>query len=261
VTPRSNSSLSDSGSRASTRWHRERRRPHAGLARRACCTEERRRNAFYLRANQLAYEVSHWAEARDLYRACLNLDPDYAPGWARLARCERLIGKFSSSAEQATANLARAEEAFQRALALNSDLSIGHSLYAQLMIDVGRADDAMRLLLERATRRPTDPELYAGLVHALRYCGLLEASVAAHHRARHLDPTVPTSIHHTWWMMGEYQGALTQTLGDIGYMQGLALASLGREREAIAATALARARDDRRPDSILSDVAARTARR
>jgi DNA-binding winged helix-turn-helix (wHTH) protein/tetratricopeptide (TPR) repeat protein len=191
--------------------------------------------AFYLRANQLAYEVSHWAEARDLYRACLNLDPDYAPAWARLARCERLIGKFSSSAEQATANLARAEEAFHRALALNSDLSIGHSLYAQLMIDVGRADDAMRLLLERATRRPTDPELYAGLVHALRYCGLLEASVAAHVRARHLDPTLPTSIHHTWWMMGEYESALAQTLGDIGYMQGLALASLGREREAIAA--------------------------
>jgi hypothetical protein len=46
---------------------------------------------------------------------------------------------------------------------------------------------------------------------------------------------VPTSIHHTWWMMGEYESALAQTLGDIGYMQGLALASLGREREAIAA--------------------------
>jgi hypothetical protein len=36
-------------------------------------------------------------------------------------------------------------------------------------------------------------------------------------------------------MMGKYEGALAETLGDIGYMQGLALASLGREREAIAA--------------------------
>jgi DNA-binding winged helix-turn-helix (wHTH) protein/tetratricopeptide (TPR) repeat protein len=191
--------------------------------------------AFYLRANQLAHEVSHWAEARDLYRACLDLDPDYAPAWARLARAERLIGKFSSSVEDAAAHLARADDAFQRALGLNPDLSIGHSLYAQLMIDVGRADDAMRLLLERAGRRPTDPELYAGLVHALRYCGLLEASIAAHRRARQLDPTMPTSIHHTWWMIGEYEHALAETLGDIGYMQGLALASLGREREAIAA--------------------------
>jgi TolB-like protein len=191
--------------------------------------------AFYLRANQLAYEVSRWTEARDLYRVCVDADPDYAPAWARLARCERLIGKFSTSSEETTGCLARAEEAFQRALALNPNLSIGHSLYGQLMIDVGRADEAMRRLLERVRHRPLDPELYAGLVHALRYCGLLDASVAAHHRARALDPTVTTSIHHTWWMMGEYERALAETFGDIGYMQGLALASLGREREAVAA--------------------------
>jgi hypothetical protein len=36
-------------------------------------------------------------------------------------------------------------------------------------------------------------------------------------------------------MLGEYERALAETLGDIGYMQGLALASLGREREAVAA--------------------------
>lgn len=78
-------------------------------------------------------EVSHWTEARDLYRACLDLDPEYAPAWARLARCERLIGKYSSSTEEAQASLARADACFQRALALNPDLSISHSLYAQYM--------------------------------------------------------------------------------------------------------------------------------
>ena len=83
--------------------------------------------------------------------------------------------------------------------------------------------------------RPNDAELYAGLVHALRYCCLLDASLAAHRHARRLDPTVPTSIHHTWWMKGEYARALSETFGDIGYIQGLALASLGRERDALAA--------------------------
>jgi len=191
--------------------------------------------AFYLRANQVAYEVSRWTEARDMYRACLESDPEYAPAWARLGRCERLIGKFSAAADETRVCLVRAERAFQRALALNPELSIAHSLYAQLLIDVGRADESMQRLLGLAARRPTDPELYAGLVHALRYCGLLEASVAAHRRARRLDPTVPTSVHHTWWMIGAYDSALSETFGDIGYMQGLALASLGREREAIAA--------------------------
>jgi DNA-binding winged helix-turn-helix (wHTH) protein len=191
--------------------------------------------AFYLRANQLAYEASRWIEARDLYRAAIDADPDYSPAWARLARCERLIGKFSASAGETRDCFSRAAEAFERAISLNADLSITHSLYAQLLIDIGRADEAMTRLLEQVARRPNEADLFAGLVHALRYCGLVDASVSAHARARRLDPTVPTSVHHTWWMKGEYERALAETFGDIGYMQGLALASLGREAEASAA--------------------------
>ena len=65
--------------------------------------------------------------------------------------------------------------------------------YAQLECDAGRAVDAMRRLLQRA-RRAVDPEHFAGLVHACRYAGLLNASVAAHEEARRLDPRIPTSV-------------------------------------------------------------------
>jgi serine/threonine-protein kinase len=190
--------------------------------------------ALYLRANQLAYEVSHWREARELYRASVEADPRYAPAWARLARCERLLGKYSVDRTERVGCVARADEAIRRSLALNAELSFAHTLYAQLMIDVGRADEAMRRLLERLARRPADPELYAGLVHALRYCGLLDESIAAHSRARALDAAVPTSVHHTWWMKGEYQRVIdTQPYGGIGYVSGISLVALGREREAI----------------------------
>ena len=191
--------------------------------------------AFYLRANQLAYEASQWAHARDLYEECLRVDPGYAPAWAGLARCQRVIGKYSASSVDATASLKEAERAFERALSLDPDLSAAHNLYAQLEVDLGRAEGAMCRLIARARRHPVDPQLYAGLVHALRFCGLLDESIAAHRRARELDATVPTSVHHTWWMQGEYERALGETYGDIGYMPGLALASLGRDREAIAA--------------------------
>jgi eukaryotic-like serine/threonine-protein kinase len=206
-----------------------------GAAPRASAPRNPAAYAFYLRANQLAYETSRWTEARELYRECLQADPDHAAAWAGLARCNRVIGKFASSEQEADDLLTDAERGFQRALALEPDLSVAHNLYAQLEVDLGRAPDAMRRLIARASRRPLDPQLFAGLVHALRFCGLLDESLAAHHRARELDPTVTTSVHHTWWMLREYERALGETYGDIGYMPGLALASLGRERDAVAA--------------------------
>lgn len=189
----------------------------------------------YLRANQLAYETSQWTRARELYEAALGEDPHYAPAWARLARCHRVIGKFAASRDEAQRSLARAEDAFERALTLEPALPLTHSLYAQLEVDLGRAEQAMLRLIQSARARPHAAELFAGLVHALRFCGLLDWSVAAHRRARSLDPGILTSVHHTWWMKGDYDNALRETYGDIGYMPGVALAALGRERDAIAA--------------------------
>lgn len=189
----------------------------------------------YLRANQLAYETSQWLKARELYEAALREDPSYAPAWARLARCHRVIGKFAASPDETRHSFSLAEDAFRQALALDPTLSLAHSLYAQLEVDLGRAEQAMLRLVGQARERPQAAELFAALVHALRFCGLLDWSVAAHRRARALDPTLPTSVHHTWWMKGEYERALSETYGDIGYMPGVALAALGRPDDAIAA--------------------------
>jgi eukaryotic-like serine/threonine-protein kinase len=189
----------------------------------------------YLRANQLAYETSQWESARELYEAALREDPRYAPAWARLGRCHRVIAKFAGPTTETLTSFSRAEAAFTRALSLDPDLSLAHNLYAQLEVDLGRSEQAMVRLVSRIGAQPHAPDLFAGLVHVLRFCGLLDLSVAAHRRARVLDATIPTSVHHTWWMKGEYEHALGETFGDIGYMPGLALASLGRHREAIAA--------------------------
>ena len=70
---------------------------------------------------------------------------------------------------------ARAEDAFRRALALNPRLSIAHKFYAHLEADIGQAQRAVVRLLGEATRHGNDPELFAGLVHACRYCGLFDS--------------------------------------------------------------------------------------
>jgi tetratricopeptide (TPR) repeat protein len=89
-------------------------------------------------------------------------------------------------------------------------------------------------LLSRAKAARTDPELFAGLVHVCRYCGLLEASVAAHERACKLDPTIRTSVCETHFMLGAYCQALETSREVPGYIGPLALMCLGREQEAVA---------------------------
>src|SRR4029079_16226831 len=95
--------------------------------------------------------------------------------------------------------LKQAEGAFRQALDLNPDLAIAHKFYAQWEVDLGRAGDAMARLLPRA-QAAADPEIFAALISPLRYCGLLEASVAAYARAVALEPTIRTSIVPKWFL-------------------------------------------------------------
>ena len=73
----------------------------------------------YLRANELARTYEGLARARDVYQRCIMLDPNFAPAWAHLGRCYRVIGKYI---EDSPDSEAKAEDAFRRALALNPRL-------------------------------------------------------------------------------------------------------------------------------------------
>jgi TolB-like protein len=156
----------------------------------------------YLRAHELARTYDQLPQARDLYQRCVELDPRFAPAWAHLGRCHRVIGKYISDSENSQA---RAEEAFRRALELNPRLSVAHKFYAQLEADIGQTKTALVRLLAEADRHGNDPELFAGLVHACRYCGLYEQAIAAHEEARRLDPNVPTSLEQTLLMTGDLE--------------------------------------------------------
>ena len=154
----------------------------------------------YLRANEFARTYEGMVNARSLYEQSLEVDPNFAPAWAHLGRCHRVIGKFI---DPAPGSDRRAEDAFVRAVTLNPRLSVAHKFYANLEAETGRAPDAIVRLLNEATRHGNDPELFAGLVHACRYAGLFEESVAAHAEARRLDPNIVTSFQQTMMMKGD----------------------------------------------------------
>ena len=190
---------------------------------------------FFLRGNQLRQQaalVSLEAAglSRDLYLRSVEEDPQYAPAWANLARCYRVLGKSGDDAE---ANLRRAESCLQRALTLNPQLASVTRAYAQLESDMGRSKDGLVRLLTAAPTNDRDPEFWAGLVHACRYCGLLSASLAAHDRARRLDPTIATSVRHTYWLLGDATRALESGTGGTFLFEAMVLSSIGRIDEAL----------------------------
>jgi non-specific serine/threonine protein kinase len=192
---------------------------------------------FYLRANQVAAfrSLENMMLARDLYSQCLEEDPAYAPAWARLGRVCAWIEKFGGGTG---IDLAQANEAFRKAFTLNPDLAIAHNLFTLVECDQGNAPSAMLRLLERARLRRNDADLFAGLVQACRYCDELEASCAAHERARHLDPNIVTSVTHTYFLLGDYR----QTIEYYGTKSGFYLDCAARVMLGDRASALAQLR-------------------
>src|SRR5688572_1084266 len=182
----------------------------------------------YLHGMRLRGESVSWRPAHVFFEQSLELDPAFAPAWAERGRLERLFGKYEDPAQ-----LARAESSFLRALELDPENGAAQLYYAQLEIDLGRLDAALARLLERVRHRRAEPHIYAALVHACRYGGLLDESLAAHRHAQRLDPTVSTSVHHTYYMQGDYEQALASAENVNDPFEARVVWALGRDGDAL----------------------------
>ena len=191
----------------------------------------------YLRANQLAQArpsgglpatsiCAAWTKTRSTHRR--------GPSWDA---CIGVIAKYADDVNEQhhAEGYQQAEAAFERALALNPDLPVAHNLYTALELERGRSKQAMLRLLERAKVTSADADLFAGLVPACRYCGLMDASLAAHSRARQLDPSISTAVMFTLVYSGRYEEAAerAEEALDLG-LKAECLIRLGRRAEAVA---------------------------
>jgi tetratricopeptide (TPR) repeat protein len=134
------------------------------------------------------------AVAKQLFQRAIEEDPSFAPAWAALGRAHRVWGKYYEDHEESNR---LAEQAFKRALDLSPDLPLAHRFFTHFESEHGRAPQAIVRLLKHASTNRLDAQLFAGLVHACRYAGLFDASVAAHDEARRLDPNVETGVEYT----------------------------------------------------------------
>jgi tetratricopeptide (TPR) repeat protein len=187
----------------------------------------------FIRAKELTAQraLESMFIARDLYWICLAEDPGFASAWAWLGRCCWFLDKFGDGFSR-NADLARA--ALERAFGLDSDLAYAHQFYTFLEVDTGRADEAMRRLLERLEHHPGEPESLSGLVQVLRFRGLLQESLLAHKLATGFDPAVTTSVAHTLFLSGDYASAIEAYGGRAAYyLDAAAWAAMGNNKRAI----------------------------
>lgn len=189
--------------------------------------------AFYLEANALARNYDKISHAVDLYQRSVDLDPRFAPAWAELGRTIRVIGKFVGGIEDSEK---RAEQAFRRALELSPRLAVAHKYVAHLEGDTGHSLSALARLLDEAAQHQNDPEIFAGLVHTCRYCGLIDQAIAAHEEARRLDPHIETSMEQALFLRGDLEAFHQRTRKPIGsgadVAHVVALGAAGRREDA-----------------------------
>lgn len=168
--------------------------------------------------------------ARDLLSLCVAKSPTYAQGWAWLGRCYLFLDKFS---ENSPLDREIAQAALESALALQPYLTDAHAFLTLHETDTGQSAKAVVRLVEQLNTRPAQPELYAGLVQALRFQGLLAESMDAHRSARELDPAIPTSFAHTLFLRGDFTGCIDAYAGRTPYyLDAAAWAALGMSERA-----------------------------
>jgi hypothetical protein len=86
--------------------------------------------------------------------------------------------------------------------------------------------------VERLKTRPKGVDLLASLVQGLRYCGLLDESLAAHAEAREIDPSARTSVAYTHFVRGDYEGTASSSTESDLFVHVLAELAMGQTSKA-----------------------------
>lgn len=181
----------------------------------------------FVRARELTLQrsVESMTLARDLFWTCLAEDPGFALAWAWLGRCCWFLGKFTAGSH---ASYSLAQAALQRSFTLDPNLAAAHQHDTPVQADTGHAADAIQRLSRRLALHPGEPESLTGLVHVLRYCGLLSESLETHRQAVEMDRAVVSGVAHTLFLAGDYAASIESYGGRGGYyLDAAAWAALG----------------------------------
>ncbi|MGA3236658.1 MAG: protein kinase [Bryobacteraceae bacterium] len=160
----------------------------------------------YLRGVDL-YAINDFFSAIHLLEESARMEPGYALTWAHLGRAYAANASLQFGGRE---QYAKAQAAYEKALALNPALIEPRVWMANLFTDRGRVEQAVPLLRGVLASNPNKAEAHWELGYAYRFGGMLDDSVRECELARRIDPEVKinSSAMNSYFYRGQYDAFL-----------------------------------------------------
>jgi tetratricopeptide (TPR) repeat protein len=157
---------------------------------------------YYLRGVDL-YALNDFPAAISMLEKSAAIDPNYAPTWAHLGRAYTTNASLQFGGRE---QYAKAQAAYEKAIALNPALIEVRIYMANLLTDTGRVEQAVPLMRDVLKSNPGYAEAHWELGYAYRFGGALQESVQECELARQNNPSVKlnSSAMNAYLYLGEY---------------------------------------------------------
>jgi DNA-binding winged helix-turn-helix (wHTH) protein/TolB-like protein len=158
---------------------------------------------YYLRGVDL-YATSQYQLAREMLEKSIELDSTYAPAWAHLGTTYNASASFQFGGREF---YLKAQQAYERALALNPEQIEARIFMANTFTDTNRVEQSVPLLREAIETNPNTALAHWELGYAYRFAGMLEESIREGELARRIDPEVKrtSSAFNSYLYIGQYE--------------------------------------------------------
>lgn len=158
---------------------------------------------YYLRGVD-RYASDDFRGAVSMLEKAAALDPNYAPTWAHLGRAYTTNASLDFGGKE---QYAKAQAAYEKAIALNPNLTDARIFMANLLTDTGRVEEAVPLMRNLLAENRGNAEAHWELGYAYRFGGMLEEAVSESELARQNNPSVKlnSACMNGYLYLGQYE--------------------------------------------------------
>ena len=159
----------------------------------------------------MGFTPTDYLEARDLAKRAIELDPNYALGWATLGFSYWWDGRLGYTGD-AQPKFEQAAEHAERAMALDDSLSWAIGLRALSAQTLGRTQDGIDIAERGLELNPSNADVRCFLAYAVMYAGRFDEAKEHFRAAISLNPFQPVwylnGLHRALVFIGEFEESL-----------------------------------------------------